>query len=127
MRIETASVFKFYFNYEGTELMIPLAEKTEEEAKIKLRGFLLQWANDLEVPAGSALSPIQRAETPMPAIPASPIMELRIEELLKTIADAKLRQVKGTVAATVKEWTGFKHEPQNFPVIIEELEKIRRN
>jgi hypothetical protein len=130
MRIETVQMFKFYFKYEGTELMIPLAEASEEEAKVHLRALLLQWANEMTVPPGSALSPIQQKDTPMPQlteapIPLSPILELRIEELLKTIADAKLKVPKGTVAKTVKDWTGFEHTPGNFPAIVEELEKIK--
>lgn len=125
MRIEQTNIFKFHFPYEGGELMIPLASTTEEEAKSKLRGLFLQWSNDLQMPTGTILSPVQQKETVMPAIPTSPILELRIEELLQVIADKKLRVAKGTVAATVKDWTGFKHEPQNFPAIVEELEKIK--
>lgn len=119
-------MFKVYFAYEGTELMIPIAAGDVEEAKMKLKGLFAQWSNDLSVPPGSVLSPVQQKETPMPTIPTSPILELRIEELLKGIVDARLKQPKATVAATVKDWTGFKHEPENYPVILEELEKIKR-
>lgn len=125
MRIEAVTVFKFTFQYEGAELMIPLGAKDEVEAKTKLRGLFLQWANDLDMPTGAVLSPVQQRETPMPNIPGTPIMELRIEELLRNIADARLKVVKGTVAATIKDWTGFKHDPANFPAIIEVLEKIK--
>lgn len=129
MRIESTQVFRFYFQYEGTELMIPLAGADEQDAKAKLRGLFLQWSNDLIMPTGAALSPIQQKETPMPTSPMmapSPILELRIEELMKNIADARLKVAKGTVAATIKDWTGFKHDPTNFPAIIEELERIKR-
>lgn len=129
MRIESVSMFKFYFAYEGTELMIPIAAADETQAKAKLTELFRFWSGDLAVPNGSVLSPVQQKDTPMPmipAVPAGPLLELRIEELLKTIADAKLRVTKQTVAATVKDWTGFKHDPANFPAILEELEKIKR-
>lgn len=126
MRVESTQVFRFFFQYEGTELMIPLAGANEEDARGKLRGLFSQWINDLSMPTGAVLSPVQQKETPMPTIPGTPIMELRIEELLRNIADARLKVVKGTVAATIKDWTGFKHDPANFPAIIEELEKIKR-
>ena len=125
MRIEQTNIFKFTFPSEVGEMMIPLAAATEEEARAKLRGLFAQWSNDLQMPTGVVLSPVQQKETVMPTIPTTPILELRIEELLQVIADKKLRVAKGTVAATVKDWTGFKHEPQNFPAIVEELEKIK--
>lgn len=129
MRTEQISMFKIFFAYEGTELMIPIAASDIEEAKTKLRGLFSQWLNDLNVPVGSALSSIQQKDTPMPTMPMVPnsaILELRIEDLLKEISQAKLKVPKGTVANTVKDWTGFKHEAPNFAAILSELERIKR-
>lgn len=130
MKIETVTVYKFTFPYENSELTIPLTGMNEEEARMRLRGLFLQWANDLMVPAGAVLSPVQQKETPMPTIPQTPspqLLELRIEDMLRTIADKKLRVTKQTVGATVKDWTGFKHEPANYPAILEELLRIQDN
>lgn len=130
MKVEIITVYRFTFPYESSELTIPLTGLSEQEAKLRLRGLFLQWANDLMVPTGAVLSPVQQKETPMPAlptVPSAPLLELRIEEALKAIADARLRTTKQTVAATVKEWTGFKHEPANYPAILEELTKIQKN
>lgn len=133
MKMETITVYKFTFPYENSELTIPLTATGEEEAKSKLRNMFLQWSNDLMVPVGSALSPIQQKETPMPpslttmsTVANSAILELRIEDLMKEIAQAKLKVPKGTVANTIKDWTGFKHEPANFAAILSELERIKR-
>lgn len=130
MKIEAVTVYKFTFPYENSELTIPIAGILEEDVRMKLRGLFLQWANDLAMPTGAVLSPVQQKETPMPTIPqipSTPLLELRIEDMLKSIVDAKIRPIKGTVAATVKDWTGFKHEPSNYLAILEELLKIQKN
>lgn len=133
MRIDQQTVFRVYFTYEGTELMMPVSANDEQAAKMKLRGFLLQWANELVTDA-SVLSPIQRRETPMPTSAGIPVelppvsdigLSLRIEELVKDCMSIKKPAGAQPMDKLIKTWTGFPYEPQNYAAIIEGLEKIK--
>lgn len=121
MKIETANIYKFYFSYEGTELMIPMAAASQDEAMRKLREFMLGWCNEM-TPA-STLSPVQLAPSEEPK--ADPFtLQLRIEELVKEILPYKKPKGAQTVERLVKEWTGFPMEAANYPSIIAELNRL---
>ena len=133
MKIEHFTMFKMYFSYEGTEIMIPVGAPDENLARMKLRGLMQEWMNELST---STLSPIQRRDTPMPSTagsmnelpPLSPVaLELRIEELVKDIMPSKKMKGAATLPHMVKEWTGFVYEPANYLAIISELEKIKND
>lgn len=132
MKVEVANIYKFFFGYEGTEVMIPMAAPTQEEAGQKLRSFMLGWVNELASPT---LSPVQlkgpntdpgfKDREPEP-LPPDPIMlAMRIEELVKELIPLKKPKGAQTVERLVKEWTGFPMEPQNYPSIIAELGRLK--
>lgn len=128
MRIDTAQIFKFFFTYEGTELMIPMAAASPEEAVFKLKAFMQQWIGEMDtvvaqVKAEPTLSPIQpkKSEEKMP----DPFtLQLRIEELVKILIPIKKPKGAQTVERLVKEWTGFPMDPENYPSIIAELGRM---
>lgn len=132
MRIESQNMFKVFLPYEGAEIMIPVSAVDEQNAKVKLRGLFLQWANELVADA-AMLSPIQRRATPMPesAGPATPMgipteaLSLRIEELVKECMPIKKPVGAKSLDKLVKEFTGFPYETPNYQAIISELEKIK--
>lgn len=125
MRIDIAQVFKFTFTYEGAELMIPLAAPSKEEAISKLRNLMLGWANEL-VPATPTLSPMQIHTPELP--PPDPFaLQMRIEEMIRTLIPLKKPKGAQTVERLVKEWTGFPMEPENYPAIIAELGRLGPN
>lgn len=126
MRLETAQVFKFFFTYEGTELMIPLAAATPEEAQAKLRNLMLKWSEELGMPPGTVASPVQPVKTPI-SLPDPMILEARIEDLIKTLIPLKKPEGPNTVDKLVKKWTGFTMSPENYPSIIAELSRMNPN
>lgn len=124
MRIEVSQMYQCFFTYEGTEIMIPVRAQSEEEAKTKLRQFLLLWGNEL-VLSTPTISPIQ--QTQVPEVPTvSPMMlELRIEQLVKELMPIKKPSGAQSMEKLVKSWTGFPYESSNYQAIISELEKIK--
>lgn len=123
MKIETASIFKMTFLYEGTELMIPMAAATQAEAMQKLKTFMEGWVKELTplptpVPT---LSPVQLNEEK----PPDPmVLAMRIEEMVKQLIPLKKPKGAQSVERLVKEWTGFPYEPQNYASIIAELARL---
>lgn len=119
-------MWKFFFEYEGTTLMIPIAAPTEGEARTKLRIFILGWAGEL-VPT-SVLSPMQTNTSGGLEAPTMPEfgLELRIEDLVRDLTVIKKPKGANTLGKLVKEWTGFPMEPQNYKAIISELEKQKK-
>lgn len=124
MRVDQATIYKFFFSYEGTELMIPMAGASQEEAMAKLRGFMLGWSNELTVNTLPTLSPVQINKLPEEKMPDPFTLQLRIEELVKILIPLKKPKGAQTVDRLVKEWTGFPMEPANYPSIIAELGRI---
>lgn len=127
MRIDTAQVYKFFFSYEGTEIMIPMAAETQQEAIKKLRAHLLSWANELAVVVNSPTpSPaeFQKAEE---SIPDPMMLVMRIEEMVKNLIPLKKPKGAQTMDKLVKDWTGFPLEPANYASIIAELGRLNPN
>lgn len=117
-------MYKFFFTYEGGDVMIPISGETEEIAKTKLRNYLGEWSNQL-VPSAPVLSPEQLRPLPEPPSISPMALELRIEELIKDVMPIKKPKNASSMERLVKDWTGFSMESQNYPAIISELEKIK--
>ena len=139
MRIDSSSIFTFYFPYEGHEIAIPVRAQTQDEAITKLRGFFVGWGNELlghgqlipsGVAAGSGVAPKAAAEEI--GILGNPntnamMLELRIEDLVKEVMPLKKVTGAQPLQNLIKKWTGFPYEPQNYAAIISELEAIKIN
>lgn len=123
MKIDQAIIFKFFFPYEGTEIMIPMAAASQDEAVNKLRVFMLGWASDLQATSAPTLSPIQ----PKPVEERAPdplVLAMRIEELVTKLIPIKKPKGASSIEKLVKDWTGFPYEPQNYASIIAELGRM---
>jgi hypothetical protein len=128
MRVESAQVFKVTFEYEGTQLMIPIAGANQQEAMAKLRGFMLGWANELQIAAGPVPSTMDLSKPPVEEPQIDPFaLQLRIEEMVKGLIPLKKPKGATTIERLVKEWTGFPMEPENFPAIIASLGRLGPN
>lgn len=125
MRIDQATIYKFFFTYEGTELMIPMAGATQEEAVNKLRAFMMGWANELVPVATPTPSPFMGMPSVSQETGPNPFtLQLRIEELVKTLIPLKKPKGSNTLEKLVKDWTGFPMEPENYASIIAELSRM---
>lgn len=126
MRIDTAQIYKFYFGYEGTELMIPMAASNEDEAMKKLRDFMSGWIGELT--PKSTLSPVQLTKEKVDIPIVDPVMlSMRIEEMVQKLIPIKKPKGANTIDKLVKDWTGFPYEPQNYASIIAELGRLNPN
>lgn len=126
MKIDQAVIYKFTFPYEGTELMIPIAAESQDQAMDKLRGFMVSWVNEL-MPK-STLSPVQLSKEKVDIPIVDPIMlAMRIEELVQKLIPVKKPKGAASIERLVKEWTGFPMEPQNYASIIAELSRMNPN
>lgn len=108
--------------------MIPLAAPSQQEATTKLRGLMLEWANELQLAAGSVPSTLDLSKPIVEEVKIDPFaLQLRIEEMIKGLIPLKKPKGAQTIDRLVKEWTGFPMEPENFPAIIAELGRLGPN
>jgi hypothetical protein len=134
MRVDTAQIYKICFSYENTEVMIPIAASTQEEAMMKLKTYLLGWVDELQTAAVPTISPVQfKGPNSDPgfgkkepeSLPVDPFaLELRIEDMVKALIPLKKPKGAVTVERLVKDWTGFAMSPENYASIIAELGRI---
>jgi hypothetical protein len=133
MKIDSFNMYRFTFSYEGTELMIPMAAATQEEAMKKLRDFMAGWMSEMTV--NPTLSPVQfngptsdpefKNKPPEPLPPDPMVLMMRIEEMVQKLIPLKKPKGAASVERLVKEWTGFPMEPANYPAIIAELGRLQ--
>lgn len=115
MKIEEQHVFRFIFPFLGDVATFNVVAETQAEAGHKIMDWMSQTMTELSVSFPRTM-PGQK-EKP------KAMEELRIHELQTQLS--KYLQIADTPENTVKEWLNLEYEPNNFPLIIDGLEKLK--
>lgn len=127
MNLSEAKIFLFTFKTDQGDVQFPMRSETREEAVDKMQLTLQRMQIELsvdfpkvkDVVATPVAPPIENVPTSIPP----EVLELRMDTLL---ADLGAGQLKGKAKAdTVKLWTEFDLNENNYTGIIHELELIQ--
>ena len=116
MRIEEQRVFRFVFPFLGQEAVFNVVAESQPEAAEKI----MKWMSDTMIELQMAF-PKVKAEEPKEKPRA--MEELRIDTLIEDLK--KYLTISSTREETIKEWLKIDYEQNNFPLIIDGLEKLK--
>lgn len=117
MEIDEQHVFRFRFPFLGTEAIFNVVAETRMEAAERIQ----QWMRDTLTELAISFPKIQ-AEPEVKEKPKA-MEELRIATLIDDLG--KYLAIADTTENTIKEWLKMDYEPNNFPLIIDGLEKLK--
>lgn len=118
MQIHEQRVFRFEFPFLGQVATFNVVAESQTEAADKI----MKWMSETMVELSVAF-PKMKLDEPAKEKPKA-MEELRIDTL---IADLSKHLALGPDrAATIKEWLKTEYEPNNFPLIIDGLENLKK-
>lgn len=115
MKIEEQHVFRFIFPFLGSEATFNVVAESQTEAASKIIEWMGQTVTELSVSFPKVAPEAKEKPKAMEELR----MDTLIEDLTKWLQKASTRE------ETIKEWLKIDYEPNNFPLIIDGLEKLK--
>lgn len=119
MKIEEQHVFRFIFPFLGSETIFNVVAESQHEAASKIIEWMGQTMTELSMSFPKIAPETDKKEKP------KDMQALRIETLVGDIVSKGWLAMHGATPETVKEWLNMEYEPNNFPLIVDGLEKLK--
>lgn len=119
MQIFEQRVFRFEFQFLGNVATFNVVAESQHEAAGKIIEWMGQTMTELSMSFPKFAPESDKKEKP------KDMQALRIETLVGDIVSKGWLAMHGATPETVKEWLNMEYEPNNFPLIVDGLEKLK--